>query len=217
MAVTAPPYPVNLLLQGRKVLVVGGGPVAMSKVVGLLDAEAVVHVVAPEVAAEIKAAPVTWEERPYVPGEVADYHYVVSCTDDPAVSERVFLDAEAARVFVNAADVPAHCSATLPAKHQRGPLLVTVSTSGHSPALAGWLRDQLAGTLGPEHDQLLELLSAARVRLAESGRAVSPADWRTALDSGMLDLLRSGRPNEAERLLASVLGIGSDPGIRHQA
>ena len=217
MPVTAPAYPVNLLLRGRRVLVVGGGAVAASKLPALLEAEAVVHVVAPAVSPAVRALPVTWDERPYREGEAAGYHYVVSCTGDPAVSEQVFRDADSAGVFVNAADDPEHCSATLPATHRRGPLLVAVSTSGHSPALATWLRDELAGALGPEHEQLLELLSAARARLVAAGRSASPADWRTALDSGMLDLLRQGRPNDAEQLLASALGLGSDPEIRHQA
>jgi siroheme synthase-like protein len=177
----------------------------------------VVHVVAPEVAPEIKALPVTWEERPYRGGEVADYRYAVACTDDPAVNEQVFLDGEAAGRFVNAADDPAHCTATRPARIRRRQLLVTVSTSGHSPALAAWLRDQLAEGLGPEHDALLELLADARNRLADEGRTASAADWRSALDSGMLDLLRAGRPNEAGQLLAATLGLGSSPEIRHQA
>jgi siroheme synthase-like protein len=217
MPVSAPPYPVNLLLRGRPVLVVGGGRVAAAKLPALLEAEAVVHVVAPEIVPEIKAQPVTWEERPYRAGEVAGYRYVVAATDVPSVNERVFLDGEAAGLFVNAADDPARCSATLPARLQRQQLLITVSTSGHSPALAGWLRDELAAGLGPEHDALLELLAEARMRLAEEGRSAPAADWRSALDSGMLDLLRDGRPNEARQLLAATLGIESPTEIRHQA
>lgn len=217
MPVSAPPYPVNLLLQGRPVLVVGGGSVALSKLQHLLDAEARVHVVAPTILPEIKALPVTWDERAYRPGEVTGYRYVVACTDDPAVNEQVFVDGEAANLFVNAADDPAHCSATLPARIRRDHLLVTVSTSGHSPALASWLRDQLAERLGPEYDELLQLLADARIRLAEEGRSASAADWRSALDSGMLDLLRSGHPNEAGQRLAAALGLGSTPEVRHQA
>jgi siroheme synthase-like protein len=217
MPVSAPLYPVNLLLQGRRVLVVGGGAVAAGKLEALLEAGAVVHVVAPDVLDEIKALPITWEERPYRRGEVAGYRYVVACTDDPDVNEQVFRDGEAADLFVNAADDPAHCSATLPARLRRDQLLVTVSTSGHSPAYAAWLRDQLAEALGPEHDQLLQLLADARARLAEEGRTAAAADWRSALDSGMLDRLRAGRPNEAGQLLAAALGLVSTPEFRHQA
>jgi siroheme synthase-like protein len=180
-------------------------------VAGLVAAGAVVHVVATEVSEAVRAQPVTWEERPYRPGEVAGYRFAVAATDRPAVNERVFLDGEAAGIFVNAADDPAHCSATLPARFERGPVLVTVSTSGHSPALAAWLRDRVAGDLGPEVEALAELLARTRADLARRGERRSPADWRAALDSGMLDALRAGRPAEAEQRLADALRLPGEP------
>jgi siroheme synthase-like protein len=211
MPVTARPYPVVLLLEGRRVLVVGGGAVAASKAASLVEAGAVVHVVAREVGEGVRALPVTWEERPYEPGEVAGYRFVVTATDDPAVNEQVFLDGEAAGVFVNAADDPAHCSATLPARLQRGPVLVTVSTSGHSPALAAWLRDRLGEQVGPEVEELVALLAKARADLAARGEVRTAADWRAALDSGMLDELRAGRPAEAEQRLSAALRLPGEP------
>ena len=211
MPVGARPYPVVLLLEGRKVLVVGGGAVAASKVVGLVAAGADVHVVALAVGDEVKAQPVTWEERAYEPGEAAGYRFVVTATDDPDVNARVFRDGEAAGVFVNAADDPAHCSATLPARFERGPVLLTVSTSGHSPALAAWLRDRLGEQLGPEVEALVELLAGARAELAARGEQRPPADWRAALDSGMLDDIRAGRLGEARKRLHAALGL--DEGI----
>jgi len=213
MPVDPPAYPVNLLLEGRRVLVVGGGAVAAAKARGLLDARAVVHVVGTEVGDEVRALPVTWEERPYERGEVSSYRLAVACTDDPAANQAVFDDGEAAGVWVNAADDPARCSYTLPAKAERGRLLVTVSTSGHSPVLAGWLRDQLAATLGPEHDRLLEMLAEARAELAAQGLLRSGADWRQALDSGMLDLIRSGRDAEARELLFGSLHLSEPPSM----
>lgn len=211
MPVDARPYPVVLLLEGRPVLVVGGGTVAAQKVAGLVRAGAVVHVVAPWVSDAVRSQPVTWEERAYAPGEAAAYRFVVACTDDPAVNGQVFRDGEAAGVFVNAADDPRHCSATLPARLERGPLLVTVSTSGHSPALAGWLRDRIGDTLGPEHDALLELLAEARAELAARGESRPVADWRSALDSGMLDDLRAGRGSEARAQLRHRLHLAEGP------
>jgi siroheme synthase-like protein len=202
---------VVLLLEGREVLVVGGGTVAADKVAGLVAADARVHVVAPEVSEAVRAQPVTWEERTYQPGEAAGYRFVVACTDDPAVNEQVFLDGEAAGVFVNAADDPAHCSATLPAIAQRGPVLVAVSTGGHSPALAGWLRDRLGDGLGPEVEELAELLSEARSELAARGERRPAADWRAALDSGMLDHLRDGRSDEARQQLRAALDLAGAP------
>lgn len=213
MPVDSPAYPVNLLVEGRKVLVVGGGTVAASKVRGLLEARAVVHVVAREVSDEVRRLPVTWEERVYQRGEVSGYRLAVACTDDPVANQALFDDGEAAGVWVNAADDPERCSYTLPAKAERGRLLITVSTSGHSPALSGWLRDQLAATLGPEHDTLLEMLADARAELAANGALRPVADWRQALDSGMLDLIRSGRDAEARELLRRSLRLGEPPSM----
>ena len=211
MPVTQRPYPVVLLLEGRKVLVVGGGAVAHDKVAGLVAAGAVVHVVALDVSAAVRAQRVTWEERPYRPGEVAGYRFVVACTDDPSVNEQVFLDGEAAGVFVNAADDPAHCSATLPARLEHGPVLVTVSTGGHSPALAGWLRDRIGEQVGPEVEVLAELLSEARTELSRRGERRPAAVWRAALDSGMLEHLRNGRPAEARQQLHAALDLPGEP------
>jgi siroheme synthase-like protein len=211
MVVAARPYPVVLLLEGRPVLVVGGGAVAAAKAAGLVAAGAVVHVVGREVSEAVRALPVTWEERPYRPGEVQGYRFVVACTDDPAVNGQVFRDGEGAGVFVNAADDPAHCSATLPARFERGPILVTVSTSGHSPALAGWLRDRLGEQLGPEYEDLVAMLAEARASLAGQGMARPVADWRSALDSGMLDDLRAGRHTEAREQLRRVLHLAEEP------
>jgi precorrin-2 dehydrogenase / sirohydrochlorin ferrochelatase len=207
MPIDEPGYPVNLLLAGRRVLVVGGGNVAAGKVQGLLDAQAVVHVVAPRVGDAIRALPVTWDERPYEGGEVAGYRYAVAATDDPAVNKAVFDDGEAAGVFVNAADDPANCSATLPARIRRGRLLVTVSTGGHSPALAAWLRRRFEDELGPEYDVLIDLLAEQRESARAAGRSTEEMDWRAALDSGMLELVRDGRLDDARALLAAALGL----------
>ena len=120
-------------------------------------------------------------------------------------NQAVFDDGEAAGVWVNAADDPERCSYTLPARLDRGRVLVTVSTGGHSPALASWLRDRLAEQVGDEVDTLAGLLADARAELLATGRSSLAADWRTALDSGMLDLVRAGRLDEArERLRASL-------------
>lgn len=211
MPLEGPVYPVNLLLSGRRVLVVGGGRVAADKARGLLAAGAVVHVVAPRLTDEVRALGVSSEERPYRRGEVAGYRLAVACTDDRDTNQSVFDDGEAAGVWVNAADDPARCSFTLPARLDRGRVLVTVSTGGHSPALAAWLRDRLAGQLGPEYDTLVDLLAEARSAMVAEGLPTQGADWRSALDSGMLDHVRAGRLDEARELLRAALDPADPP------
>ena len=210
MPVDGPQYPINLVLRGRPVLVVGGGPVAASKIDGLLVGGAdTVTVVAPEIVAQIEAMPVDLQRRRYRDGEAAEYRLVVTATDDPAVNRQVFLDAEDAGVWVNSADDPENCTFTLPARVRRGPLLVTFATGGHSPALAKWLRARFEAEFGPEYDALLEILSTERERLLAEGRSTEGLPWQEALDHGLLDLLRSQRTAEARELLRSCLSSSS--------
>lgn len=216
MPLDGPTYPVNLRLGGRRCLVVGGGTVALSKVTGLIEAGAVVHIVAPRVNEELAAlvarpdVAVTAEARAYREGEVAGYRLVITATDDPAVNRAVFVDGEGAGVWVNSADDPANCSFTLPAQVRRGDLMVTISTSGRSPALAAWLRRRFSDDLGPEYEALLDLLGGEREALRARGVATEGLDWQRALDSGMLDLIREGRREAARERLRACLSSSSD-------
>jgi precorrin-2 dehydrogenase/sirohydrochlorin ferrochelatase len=206
MPVEAAQYPVSLALDGRPVLVVGGGRVAARKIEGLLACGARVHVVAPRVADELRdRAGVTVEERPYRDGDVAGYRLVLSATDDPAVNRAVHDQAEAAGVWVNSADDPANCTFTLPSVLRRGPMTVAVSTGGHSPGLAAWLRRGLEEEIGPEYETLLDLLAEARAGVQAEGRSTEGIDWQSALDSEILEMIRAGRVNEARERLRSWL------------
>jgi len=211
VALPSRPYPVNLLVAGRSVLVVGGGTVALEKVEGLLDAEADVTVVAPEVVPELVDRPgVRVERRPYRSGEAAEHRLVVVATSDPAVNAEVAADAEAAGIWVNAADDIDNCTFTLPARVRRGDLLLTVSTGGRSPGLASWTRKRLEAEFGPEWATLLDLLAEARDELRATGRSSLGVDWHAALDSGMLELVREGRLAEAKERLQACLSSSSD-------
>lgn len=210
MAVQHPLYPVNLVLAGRRCLVVGGGRVATHKVRGLVEAEADVTVVAPEVDPALQSLPVSFERRPYRRGEAAGYRFVIAATGRAEVNQQVYDDGEAAGVWVNSADDPARCSVTLPAQLRRGRLTVTVSTEGQSPAVATWVRDRLGAELGPEYDTLIGLLAEARAGVQAAGRSTERYDWRAVLDSGILDLIRAGRLEDAKERLGACLSSSSD-------
>lgn len=210
MPVDDPLYPVNLVVAGRPCLVVGGGNVARTKVRGLVEARARVTVVAPDIAPEVAALADVAMPRPYRRGEAAGYRFVIAATGDPVVNQQVFDDGEAAGVWVNAADDPERCSAILPARVRQGRLLLTVSTSGHSPAAAAWVRARLADEYGPEYDELIGLLSEVRREVQARGVGTEHLDWQEALDSGILDLLRADRLDEAKERLRACLSSSSD-------
>lgn len=211
MPVDGPQYPINLVIGTRPVLVVGAGPVAVGKVVGLLEGGAQdVTVVAPEVDPRMDELPVRLQRRPYESPEAARYRLVVTATGVPAVDAQVFADADGAGVWVNSADDPAHCTFTLPARVRRGDLLLTVATGGRSPAVAKWLRRRFETEYGPEYDALIELLAAERERITASGGSTEGLRWQEALDSGLLELLRNHQTAEARKLLRTCLSSSSD-------
>ena len=213
MPVEGPQYPANLVLRGRRVVVVGAGAVAARKVEGLLACDAQVIVIAPAVGAEVQALAdagrLELRQRPYRPGDLDGAWLAVTATDDPEVNRAVFEDGETARTWVNAADDPGSCSFTLPSVVRQGPVMVTVATGGHSPALATWLRRHVADELGPEYAQLAALLADARAQLQAEGRSTEGMNWLSAIDSGMLELIRLGDVGRAKERLQACLSSSS--------
>ena len=206
-------YPVNLLVRGRRVVVVGGGRIAARKIEPLLDAGALVEVVAPEVGADVRAwadaGRLVLHQRDFQAGDLEGGWLAITATDDPAVNTAVHAAGEAGRVWVNSADDPANCSFTLMSVVRRGDLVVTIGTGGRSPALAAQLRRRLEEEIGPEYETLLDLLADAREALRGAGRSSEDANWQSVFDGGIVELVRSGRVDEARELLRTCLSSSS--------
>ena len=155
-------YMACLDLTRRSVLVVGGGPVALEKIEGLLAAGAEVTVVAPQIVPELVDLDLTLIRRGYRSEDLAGKFLVVAATSTTSVNRRVFRDAEALTLLCNVVDVPELCSFILPAVHRHEPIAIAVSTGGASPALAQHLRDQIATVVRPEHAELANRLRELR-------------------------------------------------------
>jgi precorrin-2 dehydrogenase / sirohydrochlorin ferrochelatase len=166
-------YLVNLALEGRAALVVGGGEVAARKVQNLLTAKATVTVVAPQLCDGIVALAdeerIVAHRRPYRTADLAGAFVAIAATDDEALNARVAGDAAAMNVLVNVVDRPALCTFTVPATLRRGDLTIAVATEGRCPALAEILRDELEGRYGPEYAELVSLFGELRKRMIELG------------------------------------------------
>jgi siroheme synthase-like protein len=166
-------------------------------------------VIAPVVGDEVRSwaadGLVTLHERSFAADDLDGAWLATTATGVAAVDRAVFDAGESRQVWVNSADDPANCSFTLMSVIRRGDLVVTVGTGGRSPALATWLRRRFGDELGPEYETLLDLLSEARESIRASGRSSEEPDWQQALDSGMLDLIRAGRVDDAKELLRACL------------
>jgi uroporphyrin-III C-methyltransferase/precorrin-2 dehydrogenase/sirohydrochlorin ferrochelatase len=154
-------YPVFLRLEGRRVLVVGGGKVAAAKLDALLAEGALVTVVAPEIVASFDRPGVERRARPFEPRDLDGMWWVVAAAP-PDVNRRVQAAAEKQGVFVNAVDDPAHATAYLGGVVRRGEVTLAISTGGRAPALAGLLREAIDAMLPSDLDRWLDTADEAR-------------------------------------------------------
>lgn len=154
-------FPTFLKLGGRHVLVVGAGPVAASKLRGLLEAGARVTVVAPEMVAEIAAAPVERVRRGFEPADLDGVSFVVAAAP-PDVNRQVAAAAHPRGLFVNAVDDLESASAYAGAVFRRAGVTVAISTDGEAPALAGLVREALEALLPDDLERWMDVSREAR-------------------------------------------------------
>jgi len=202
-------FPAFLDLRSRKVVVVGGGPVAASKIESLLGAGARVTVVAPDIRPEIENARVEIVQREFVDADLDGAWWVVAAAP-PAVNRHVRAAADARHIFVNAVDDPQHATAYLGGVVRRDGVTIAVSTDGRAPALAGLLREAIDGFLPREIDRWLKASDdARRVWRAEQ----TPMEARRPQLLEILNGLYESRiPGPEPRPFAPVALVGAGPG-----
>jgi uroporphyrin-III C-methyltransferase / precorrin-2 dehydrogenase / sirohydrochlorin ferrochelatase len=176
--VSAALFPAFLKLAGRKVVVVGAGPVGASKIDSLVAAGADVTVVAPEVVPELASAPVRIERRPFEPSDLDGAWFVVAAAP-PEVNQAVRDAANQRQLFVNAVDDPPNATAYLGGIVRKHGVTLAISTDGRAPALAGLLREGLETLLPDDLEAWLEV--SCREREIWKRDAVPMAERRPLL------------------------------------
>lgn len=161
--------PIFVKLEGRQVVVIGGGEVAAGKINGLLQANAKVRVIAPEAVEQIREMAaekrLEWKAKRFEAGDLDGGFLVITATSAAGVNETVFREAERRGILCNAVDDVEHCHFYYGAVVQRGDLQVAISTNGKSPALAQRLREELETEFGAEYEVWVQWLGAAREAL----------------------------------------------------
>src|SRR5215831_2391408 len=161
-------FPAFLQLAGRRVLLVGGGPVAASKLAALTGAGATVTIVAPDVCAALRTADATVERRGFEESDLDGVWFVVAAATRE-VNARVARAAEARQIFVNAVDDPGNATAYLGGVVRRDGVTVAISTDGQAPALAGLLREGLDALLPGDLNHWMQTARSARARWKVNG------------------------------------------------
>jgi siroheme synthase-like protein len=209
-------YPIYLNLQGRRCVVIGGGLIAEGKVQTLLESEALVTVIAPDITLTLEdlaaSTRITYIQRNYQPGDLADAFLVIGATDDPATNKAVWQEATERNQLVNIVDDTPHCNFIAPSILRRGDLAVAISTSGKAPALAVRLREKIESLVGAEHARFLELAGTIREPLAARIPSFKErkALWYQLVDSDVLDLLRDGKEAAARQRMADIMGVAPE-------
>ena len=205
-------YMVNLIVEGRVAVVIGGGEVAARKVQDLLVARAIVTVIAPHACGPIltlaEEKRIQARLRPYMKEDLAGAFVAVAATDDEEINARIANDAAAMSVLVNVVDRPALCTFTVPATLCRGDLTFAVATGGRCPSLAGILRDELEKRYGPEYSELVSLFAELRQEMisqAWEGRRIRETLAQTYRD-GVAGLMAAGERQTLNDFLRSHLG-----------
>lgn len=161
-------YPLFLNLRDRTCVVVGGSEMAQAKTRDLLDTDARISVIAPQVTSQMSAwaesGRLQWRARAYHVSDLRGAFLVLSVAD-AETNARVFADAEAQHIFCNAVDDIQHCSCYASAVVRRGPLQIAVSTAGNSPALAQRLRREFDEQFSEEYGPWVQQLGETRSHL----------------------------------------------------
>ncbi len=203
-------FPIHINIEYKTVVIVGGGHVATQKVTSLLPAKANIVVVSPTLADSLlplaQAGQITWREKEFEPRDLDDASLIIAATNDTLVNEAV---QEAAQHWqlINRADAQTESDFITPATVRRGPLVLTVSTSGASPALARKIKADFEEQFDEVYDDYVCFLQQARLMIAakfEKGQQ-RRSSLQALLDPNLLEWTRRGEIDRREAYLQQLL------------
>ncbi len=205
-------YPVFLDVADRPCLVVGGGDVAARKLESLLEAGAKPTVVSPRAVDAIERLAAQGRirllRRSYQASDLDGMCLAYAATDDDQLHARIASEARTAGVLLNVVDRPQWCDFIVPSIARRGDLVVAVSTSGQSPAMARRIRRDIEAGLVPEYEEAITLFSRLRRFLSRRGWSFERRReiFERLLDADLLSSLRRADSVAVDRLLREHTG-----------
>lgn len=217
-----PYYPVFLNLEGKSVLIVGGGKVAQRKVETLLECGAVIQLVARELTPaleKLKAQQrVAHPALKFQEAQLSDIFMVIVATDDRVLNQKVSQAARDRGLLVNAVDQPADCNFIVPSVLRRGGLQIAVSTSGQSPVLAKKIREALEQEFGEEYEWMINLMGRIRTAVLKKcfSQETNQRIFEQLADSVLLQVLAQKDWTAAAKMVNQIVPLNwSAEDIKH--
>jgi len=202
-------YPVFIDVNKRRCVIIGGGNIGQEKVEKLLECDADVFVISPEVNPNVEdlasSQQISWDKREYQQGDLEGAFIAIAATDDNTVNRQIAKEAEDRNVLLNVVDVTHLCTFIAPSVARRGEVTIATSTGGASPALARTFREKLTTSRILEYADLAPILAQARAELVQRGVKVVPDHWQIQITDGLLNLVQSNKSDEAYKILMDGL------------
>ncbi|MFH0775601.1 MAG: S8 family serine peptidase [bacterium] len=204
-------YPIELNLEKKRCLVIGGGKVAERKAISLLTTGASVCIISPKITKRLKGyvakKKIEHIEREYVSGDIKDTFLVIGATDDEKTNIQIAKDCRNLGILVNIVDSPLLSNFLVPATVVRGKLVISIGTSGNSPALAKKIKEEIGALYGPEYGELTELLGDLRQKVHQKINSESQRKlfWEKLINSDLLSLIKKKEKKKIEELVQRTM------------
>ncbi len=201
-------FPVNLILNEKPCLVVGGGQVGLKKAAGLLASGASVTVISLDFVEDFHKLPddnLILITKSFEPDDIKNAWLVISATGDEQVDRCIYEECEKQRIWVNSADRLNSCNFILPAKSEKSGIMISVSTFGKSPTFAAWLRDYFDSLLDDQLIELFNILAVARQTLKDRGISTQKANLKSFVYDNVIDLIKNNQYDNARSLIEDYI------------
>ncbi|MBW1704738.1 MAG: bifunctional precorrin-2 dehydrogenase/sirohydrochlorin ferrochelatase [Deltaproteobacteria bacterium] len=206
-------YPIFIKLDGKTALVVGGGRVAQRKIETLLEYGASIHIISKELTDRLKqlveAGDIRHMGENFENKHLDGAFLVIAATDDEKLNHEISETAQKRGLLINAVDQPADCNFIVPSIVKRGDLVIAISTSGKSPALAKKLGKKMGEHFGSEYEAFLTLMGFLRKEVLKMGLSQDENRriFKEIVDSNILeDLIHNDRDGVKSTLRQIVPG-----------
>jgi siroheme synthase-like protein len=206
-------YPIFLNnLDEQRSIVIGGDHEAERKVGGLLEVDALVTLISPDPSERLKRwaheGAIDWIDREYERGDLEGAFLVIVSEYNPERSQRIWEEAQERNVLINAMDDVPRCNFVAGSVVRRGPLVISISTTGKAPTLSVRMREELEEEIGPEYEEFLEIMHKLREPMAATYPDFDHRRdlWYEIVDSEVLDLIRDDHHEAAFQCIRDIVG-----------
>ena len=159
-------FPTYFNLKNKKILLVGGGYIALEKLEKLVDFTKDIHVISKELSENFLSFAhkhnISIEKRAYKLGDILPYDIVIVATDTVTLHKAIYEESRSTRILVNSVDDTAYCDFIFPSYIKKGDLTISVSTSGASPAMAKRLRTYIEKLIPSSIETFLKEMKGLR-------------------------------------------------------